>query len=148
MHISRRSLTSRFVAPFALVAFLGCGPEVVVDNAGSATYVLDNQSATSFVVHVTPAPGSGLEEASVDCEAGSACTLGYDAMIGVNPLPTDSLASVSVTVEDQDGTAEAYRQEPIVNERWTIQGKPAEWTRCCDQNHATLTLTDADLTLP
>ncbi|MDP1829441.1 MAG: hypothetical protein Q8L48_39610 [Archangium sp.] len=41
-----------------------------------------------------------------------------------------------------------FLQEPPVDARWTVGGQALTFTPCCSARDVTLTLTDADLTVP
>ena len=133
----------------ALVPLLACGGQgPTSEGAGAARYLLKNDSSKALEFRFEPAPGASPTKPAITCAAGTECLVAEDSAIGSNPLPAESFARVSAWTSDTGTPVEAYRQDPVVNARWTIDGEPAAFAPCCLTRDVRLTLSDDDLQAP
>jgi hypothetical protein len=103
------------------------------EPAGSADYFLDNRTDRSLTIDWTVSPELGSETRRAGpVAAGQVLAFESDGIIGVNPLPHDTFASLRLL--DEAGNV-VYRQEPIDNDAWIV-----ERTDDLDYGHANATL--------
>ena len=121
-------------------------PPEVDGEVGVTDYVLENRTSLTLDVRFEVVAGDEVGPGNLLCAPGATCPLvRHGGRFGVNPLPEDTFSSIAAFVEEQGAWREVYRQEPIVNARWTLRGQPAAFTPCCEERTLTLTLSDADL---
>jgi hypothetical protein len=109
----------------------------ISEPAGSADYYLDNQTSLDLTIEWTTSPGLGSETRQAGPVAsGQSLKFQEDAIIGQNPLPVDTFASLRL--EDDAGDV-VYRQEPIRNDAWQV-----ERTEDVPYGHAIITLVITD----
>ena len=95
------------------------GEQPIDEPAGSADYFLDNQTDRSLSIEWTTSSALGSETRRAGpVAAGQILKFEEDGIIGVNPLPDDTFASVRL--EDDAGNV-VYRQEPIDNDAWLVE---------------------------
>lgn len=117
--------------------------EPIDEPAGSAEYFLDNRTDHSLTIDWTRSPQLGGETRRAGPVApGQVLAFEEDGIIGVNPLPVDTFASLRL--EDPDRNL-VYVQDPIDNDAWVV-----ERTDTGDYGHANITLViaNADLSAP
>lgn len=129
----------------AAVAILaaGCGDTdpVVIEPAGSADYVFENQTSSALTVAWTLSPSLGNQKGSAGPVApGGSIALVSDSIIGVNPRPPDTFASVRLL----DDGVPVLVQAPVASASWQVDVVTAG---AHGYGHAIITLraTDADL---
>lgn len=145
----RMMIRPTLISLTALVPLLACGGNgQISEGSGAARYLLKNDSSQALEFRFEPAPGASPTKPSIICAAGSECLVAEDSVIGQNPLPTESFASVSAWTSDTGTPVEAYRQDPVVDGKWTIDGEPAAFAPCCLTRDVRLTLSDDDLQAP
>ncbi|EPX64384.1 hypothetical protein D187_005518 [Cystobacter fuscus DSM 2262] len=127
-----------------VVLSLGCGPrQTVYEEVGVATYFLDNQSSHALRVEWKTSPQLDSETGQKSVPSGTVRELFSDSHFGVNPLPTDTFASLAIYRVDTGGRV--YLQEPIRVEAWHRERKDS---RLYGLTHYTLRIRDEDMPLP
>lgn len=111
---------------------------VISEPAGSASYFLDNQTQDELSVTLQTSPGLGSQLLTEVIAPGEVALLLEDAMFGVNPRPSDSIASITV-----EGDSGSLVQDPVDEDAW-VTPSPPSWGEYV-HTEWTLHVTDADL---
>jgi hypothetical protein len=120
-----------------LVACSSEPDEPIDEPAGSADYFLDNQTDHALTIEWTTSAALGSQTRRAGpVAAGQRLQFEEDGIIGVNPLPVDTFASLRL--EDDAGSV-VYRQEPIDDDAWVV-----ERTDDASYGHANITLVITD----
>jgi hypothetical protein len=136
--IDKIHLTRFLVGCALLMQLVACRDEPPIDEpAGSADYFLDNRTARSLTIEWTTsaALGSQMRQAG-PIAGGQILKFEEDGIIGVNPLPVDTFATLQL--KDDAGIV-VYRQQPIDNDAWLV-----ERTDDASYGHANITLVITD----
>lgn len=104
-----------------MLPLAACGDDGAIINepAGSAEYILDNRTGRSLTIEWTTSDALGSQMRSAGpVAAGQSLSFEEDSIIGVNPLPHDTFASLRLLDDVGDVL---YQQEPIDDDAWVAQ---------------------------
>jgi hypothetical protein len=118
-HLVRLLAGCALVMQLAACTHIDEEPPPIDEEWGLADYFLDNRTDRSLIIDLTLSPERGGHTRQTDpVAAGEVFPFEADGIIGVNPLPWDTFASLRLV--DEAGNV-VYRQDPIDNDAWIVE---------------------------